>query len=143
MSFDFFNLKRHPIQSGIAFGVVLSTGFYVLPPQKSKLASSIFIGIMGGVYWGFAVCNGKTKHVAQETIISSIYTFIAIYLLEKQINLNPQYIGIGIALHGVYDLLQHFKIMPYNDHVPYQYGLTCAVADVIIGASVYLLWIKR
>eukprot|EP01084_Bolivina_argentea_P265967 450970_1 len=137
---SFFNLKKHPIQSGVVFGVVASAGFYVLPPQKSKLTASLLIGIMGGVYWGFAVCNGRTKHLIQETIVASIYSYITVYLLENEINMNPEYIGIGIALHGVYDLLQHFKIMPYNDHVPYEYGLTCAIADMIMGASTYLLW---
>ena len=139
---SFLNIKRHPIQSGISFGIVLSTGFYVMPPQKSKLASSIFIGIMGGVYWGFAVCNGKTKHVMQESIMTGIYTFLAMIVLESM-DINPEYIGFGIAAHGIYDLLQHFKIMPYNDHVPYSYGLTCAIADFIIGSSVYLIWINR
>ena len=139
---SFLNMKKNPIQSGVAFGMMLSTGFWVMPPQKSKLASSIFIGVMGGVYWGFAVCKGKTKHVIQETVATTIYMNISMYVLQEM-EYNPEYIGIGIAAHGIYDLLQHFQIMPYNDHVPYSYGLSCAVADIIIGASVYLLWTQR
>eukprot|EP01083_Nonionella_stella_P100943 285436_1 len=89
---SFLNFKRHPIESGIAFGLILSTGFYVLPPQTSKIASSVFIAIMGGIYWGFAACSGRSKHLVQETVISALYTYIACYILENELNYNPEYI---------------------------------------------------
>ena len=69
--------------------------------------------------------------------------FLAAYILEKKININPEYVGLGIMLHGVYDLLIYYKIMPYTDHAPEGYALACAVADVVMGGAAYFLWKKK
>ena len=94
------------------------------------------------VYAGFSLSHGGVSEAIQESIISSGFMYLSAYLLEKQIDIKPEYIGLGIILHGVYDLSIHFNVMPYTKHAPQGYALACAVADIIMGSVGYYLWKK-
>ena len=151
---------KYPISIGITFGITASLSFFWLPKQESmlyryhnitrknifdyidigKIMASILIGSMATVYAGFAVKHGSVKGMLQESAFTVVFFGIATSLIKEYMDMSPEYIGIGIILHGVYDLLQCFKILPYTDHSPHWYTIACAVADVIMGSACFLIY---
>ena len=69
-----------------------------------------------------------------------MFMTLAAYFVEKEIDVNPQYVGLGIILHGIYDLLVHYQMIPYSNHAPDGYPLACFVADMVMGSAAYFLW---
>ena len=53
------------------------------------------------------------------------------------------YIGAGIMLHGLYDLLVHNELIPYTEHAPEGYPIFCFTADMVMGGAAYLMWKKK
>ena len=129
-----------PMATGFATASMIGVSFYVLPAALSQTMGSMLVGVMAGVYWGFAVKSVSTKSLVQETIILGLYMGIAAYSLNEKLRGNGKFVGIGVALHGIYDLLHHFQLIPYGKHVPKGYGLACAATDFPLGAFLYWLW---
>lgn len=135
-----FLIAGAPYQTGLVMSACLGACFYALPASLSQTMASVFIGVMGGVYWGFAVKSMDNKALLQETVIAGLFIGVAAYALDEKIKGNGKWVGIGVALHGVYDLMHHLGLLPYRNHVPRKYDLTCAVVDFPLGAFLYWLW---
>eukprot|EP01084_Bolivina_argentea_P290473 498959_1 len=94
----------------IARLVVFGVGISVLPPKQSKLMTTILLGTSNCFNWIYAYKYlgyfnsqiSNTPILFKETIVTSIYLYLAKYLYNNIDNNNndQKYIGIGITLHG-------------------------------------------
>ena len=107
-----------------------------------KIAATL-IPMMGGVYFGFAVKARSNMATFQEVIGVFLYSYITTIVMDKMyLSQDPSYIGIGVILHGMYDLLHEFELLPVSSHVPKPYGMACAAFDITFGSFFWWYWQK-
>lgn len=116
-----------------AASAVLWTLF--MTPRYGTLVQGLFTVMMPAVYIGFALRSNSSKGLFQEVVASLIFTGLVCHLLLD----NPAMIAIGIALHGVYDCLHVYKIVPHVGHVPSAYPPLCAAYDFVFSAFLFYI----
>ena len=98
----------HPInRSAVLWGVVVGSiqaatplGFWWLPNQT---VYAMGIAVIGAIYIGFAVADGRPKVIAVETTVAFTFVLIA----AAAITGTPWLLVIGLAGHGLKDAWQH------------------------------------
>eukprot|EP00039_Didymoeca_costata_P021312 m.344164 g.344164 ORF g.344164 m.344164 type:complete len:164 (+) comp23908_c0_seq1:162-653(+) len=157
------DLRRHPAIGGIILATALGITFTSLPifdTMMNQVLVCVFIALMQGVYWGFAVSNGDYKALLQESLFGAAFCWVAaqiILLLLARSQVDGYFLtlvhvfkqpsnpygfstGIGVALHGCYDLMHHFHMVPFTSHVPHGYPMACAVTDFLLGSYLAYRW---
>jgi hypothetical protein len=98
----------HPInRSAVLWGVVVGSiqaatplGFWWLPNQT---VYAMGIAVIGAIYIGFAVADGRPTVIAVETTVAFTFVLIA----AAAITGTPWLLVIGLAGHGLKDAWQH------------------------------------
>ena len=143
MAAKFPLLDYPPIPVGLIGAAVIGSAFLLCSQPTAQKISTTLIPVMGGIYCGFALKARSNFAAFQEAVGAFIFSYITKIVMDKMyLENNPSYIGIGIILHGCYDLLHHFELLPISHHVPKPYGLTCASFDIPFGLFFYWYWSK-
>ena len=158
------DLRNYPVMAGMLLAASMAFFLTMLPlfdTMTKQLMVCTFISSMQGIYWGYAIAGGSYKALLQETVGLTVFMWIAaqtVLLIMSYRNASPYFrlfidffipvlatrntyqvsLGIGVALHGCYDLLHYFGMVPCLNHVPAGYPLACAVTDFILG--LFLCW---
>ena len=98
----------HPIsRPAVLWGVVIGAiqaatplGFWWLPNQT---VYAMGIAVIGAIYIGFAVADGRPKVIAVETTVAFTFVLIA----AAAITGTPWLLVVGLAGHGLKDMWQH------------------------------------
>jgi hypothetical protein len=127
---------RRPIVTAIAVGVGSLAPHFFLPAQASLGFAAVLIGLIAGIYFGFAVMNGSARDQFVEFSVAGLFAIAAIFgLLLWPILLPVAYLG-----HGLWDLAHHNKARLSLVAIPQWYVPWCAVIDVIIGLGLIAIW---
>ena len=135
-------ILRYPYASAVLAAGIGGAMFATMPTSVAQTVASLMIGSMGGFYCGFAA-NGKkntNKAFWQEIIGYGAFVGVGAWALEQKSQGNSKMIGVGLAAHGLYDMLHYFNLVPYSDHVPHNYPICCIVFDFCMGGFLYWLW---
>ena len=91
--------------------------------RASDKCSSPHLVVMAIIYVGFALYGGPRKNIALEIGVASIFVVLA--LLGQWV--FPAAIGIGLVLHGIWDILHNPRMVETS--VPRWYPPACAIYD--------------
>lgn len=98
--------------------------------------AAVLIGLIGGVYFGFAVVSGSARDQFVEFSVAGMFAVAGIVgLLLWPIILPLAYLG-----HALWDLVHHNRFRLSLVAIPQWYVPWCAVIDVIIGAGLLAIW---
>ncbi len=130
---------RQPVLTGIAVGIVSLAPHLFLTPQASLAFAAILIGLIAGVYFGFAVVNGSPREQMIEFNVTGLFAVAGLLgLLLWPILLPLAYFG-----HAGWDFAHHNKSRLRLVAIPQWYVPWCVVIDVIVGAGLLAIWYRH
>ena len=127
---------RRPILTAVLVGVGSLAPHFFLSAQASLGFSAVLIGLIAGIYFGFAVTRGSPRDQFVEFNVSGAFAVAGmIGLLVAPIVLPLAYFG-----HALWDLAHHNRWKLPLVSIPQWYVPWCVIIDVIVGAGLLLLW---
>lgn len=129
-------LARRPILTAVLVGVGSLAPHFFLSPEASLGFSAVLIGLIAGIYFGFAVTRGSPRDQFVEFSVSGAFAVAGIVgMLIAPVILPLAYFG-----HAFWDLAHHNRWKLPLVSIPQWYVPWCVVIDVIVGAGLLLLW---
>ena len=128
--------SERPIRTGVAVGAVSLLPHFFLSPAASLGFAAILIGLIAGIYFGFAVVNGSNRDQLVEFNVAGLFAASAVLGLL----LWPLLLPIAYFAHACWDLAHHNRARLSLVAIPQWYVPWCIVIDVIIGAGLLVLW---
>ena len=127
---------RRPLLTAVLVGVGSLAPHLFLPEQASLGFAAVLIGLIAGIYFGFAVTRGSPRDQFVEFNVSGAFAVAAIVgMLVAPIVLPLAYFG-----HALWDLAHHNRWKLSLVSIPQWYVPWCVVIDVIVGAGLLFLW---
>ena len=120
-----------PILWGVAIGVFQAfspLAFWWLEPA---LVWALALVLLASVYIGLAVADGRTSVVAAEIAVTSVFVIVATLAIKA-----PWLGVIGVAAHGIKDLVQHRTHFVANTR---WWPPFCLVVDFVAAAIIAIL----
>jgi hypothetical protein len=102
--------------------------------DRDRSFYSTILVIVASYYILFAVLGDSTNALVWETAVAIIFSAVAVLGGLR----FPLLVGIGIAAHGLFDLVHHLIIQ--NPGVPPWWPAFCMSVDLILGLWVIGLW---
>ena len=100
-------MERHSLQGpvlwGLALGAVQAASPLFFQWLEPATLQSIFLGLIAGVYIGFAVADGRPKVLAVEAAVASVFVLTA----AVAVTATAWLLVLGYAGHGLKDYWQH------------------------------------
>jgi len=128
--------SRRPILTGIAVGIGSLLPHAFLPPQASLAFAAILIALIAGIYFGFAVVNGSSRHQMIEFNVAGAFAVAGLLGLLYW----PVLLAIAYFTHAAWDLAHHNRSRLSLVAIPQWYVPWCVVIDVIVGAGLLVIW---
>lgn len=129
-------LARRPVLTAVLIGVGSLAPHFFLSKEASLAFSAVLIGLIAGIYFGFAVTRGSPRDQFVEFSVSGAYAVAGIVgMLASPIILPLAYLG-----HALWDLAHHNRWKLPLVSIPQWYVPWCVVIDVIVGTGLILLW---
>ena len=129
-------LARRPILTSVLIGFGSLAPQFFLSPQASLGYSAVLIGLIAGIYFGFAVTRGGPRDQFVEFSVSGGYAVAGIVgLVAAPIVLPLAYFG-----HALWDLAHHNRWKLPLVSIPQWYVPWCVIIDVIVGFGLIFLW---
>ena len=127
-------LVRHPFPLAGLLALVTLPLHLVLPSALSVTFAGTVLALIGGIYIGFALLDGRPAVIARECLVGLAFVSFA----SVSATLAPQLLPLGYIAHGVWDAAHHPRglglAMP-RGYVPF-----CALYDVLAGIGLWLIW---
>ena len=127
-------MERLFVPAGVGLSLAALTVFFLVLADAHTLEfHAALLTVIASIYVGFALQGGRRREVGLELTVAAAFGVLALIGLW----LSPWLTVLGLALHGVWDLLHHFIRTP----VPRWYIPFCLVYDVLMAGflSLYLV----
>ena len=129
-------LARRPMLTGALVGIGSLAPHFFLPAEASLAFAAVLIGLIAGIYFGFAVTRGSPRDQFVEFNVSGGFAVAAILgMLVAPVILPLAYFG-----HALWDLAHHNRWKLSLVTIPQWYVPWCVVIDVIVGAGLIVVW---
>jgi hypothetical protein len=89
---------RYPIATGVAIGVAALVPHFFLSPELSLAFAAVLLGIVAGVYFGFAVMKGSNFQQQVEFNVASLFGIAALL----GIGISAWFLPVGYIAHGLW-----------------------------------------
>ena len=127
---------QRPIATGIAVGAVSLAPHFFLPPDLSLAFAAILLGVVAGVYFGFAVVRGS--NLQQQIEFNVAFLFVIAALLGVAV--SPWFLPAAYLAHALWDFAHHNGANLKLVSIPQWYIPWCVVIDCIIGFGLIGVW---
>jgi hypothetical protein len=127
---------RYPIVTGVAIGVAALVPHFFLSPELSLAFAAVLLGIVAGVYFGFAVMKGSNFQQQVEFNVASLFGIAALL----GIGISAWFLPVGYIAHGLWDFAHHNRASLRLVSIPQWYIPWCVVIDLIIGFGLVVIW---
>jgi hypothetical protein len=127
----------HPLLTGSGLAVLSLPVHLVLPAETSVLVASLTLGLIAGVYLGFAFVDGRISIMFTELFVALAFTAAALAAVLSW----PAWVAVAWAAHGLWDWAHHRERVPTR--MPRWYVPFCAVYDLIYAAGLLCIWLIR
>jgi hypothetical protein len=124
----------HPLLTGSGLAVLSLPVHLVLPAETSVLVASLTLGLIAGVYLGFAFVDGRISIMFTELFVALAFTAAALAAVLSW----PAWVAVAWAAHGLWDWAHHRERVPTR--MPRWYVPFCAVYDLIYAAGLLGIW---
>lgn len=129
-------LTRHPAMAGAVLSLLSLPAHLWLPEAISVQFAAVILGLVAGIYAGFALLDGRPRILAVEGLAALAFVVLALAGLAW----SPWLIPAAYVLHGVWDFFHHRQI---STKTPSWYPPMCAVYDWVFAAGLCAFWILR
>jgi hypothetical protein len=127
---------RRPILTGVAVGAISLAPHAFLSPETSLAFVAILLGVVAGVYFGFAVVRGTD--LQQQIEFNVAFLFVIVALLG--VGVSPWFLPAAYLAHGLWDFAHHNGVKLMLVLIPQWYIPWCVVIDVIVGLGLIAVW---
>ena len=129
-------LRRYPttLLSWGLVSVLIMLTHILLPRELAFDFTALLLAIIGAIYVGFALADGRTAIIVQEVGVASFFVVLAALGLW----LNPYLWVLGLVLHAGWDWLHHTEIV--RTRVPSYYPPACVLVDLLL-ALFLAIWL--
>lgn len=128
--------RQHPrtmlAWAGVSLAVMVA--HVLLPRPLAFDFTALLLSVIGAIYVGFALADGRPSVVAQEVSVAGFFILLAALGLW----VNPYLWVLGLLLHGVWDWLHHPQGV--KTRVPDYYPPLCVIVDGSL-ALFLLVWL--
>ncbi len=128
--------SEHPYASGVAVGGISLLPHFFLTPEMSLAFAAILLGVVAGVYFGFAVTRGD--NVQQQIEFNVAFLFAIAALLGMGV--SPWFIPIAYLAHGLWDVAHHNRAKLRLVSIPQWYIPWCVIIDATLGFGLIAVW---
>ncbi len=128
--------SEHPIATGAGVGILSLVPHVFLPPNLSLAFAAILLGLIAGVYFGFAVMRGDNVQQQIEFNVTGLFVLAAFL----GIAVNPWFIPAAFLAHALWDAAHHNRASLRLVSIPQWYIPWCVIIDVIVGVGLIVLW---
>jgi hypothetical protein len=128
--------SERPIATAIAIGIATLIPHLFLSTALSLALAAIVMGMVAGVYFGFAVVRGN--NFQQQIEFNVTLLFLVAALLGVWV--SPWFIPAAFLAHGLWDFAHHNNVNSRLVSIPQWYIPWCVVIDVILGVGLIVLW---
>lgn len=125
---------KHPLPAAGILSFLTLPIHMALPHDWSVLLAAFILAMIGGVYIGFAVLDGRLSRLILETSVAAAFAVYAAIAFS----VAPLWIAFGYILHGLWDTAHHsplFDVKMARWWIP-----ACAAYDIAAGVGLYLIW---
>ena len=119
-----------PYVVGVLLAVAVAALGRVTGFDRERSFYSTILVIVASYYILFAILGDSSKALVGETAIATIFIVLALFGALR----FPLLVGIGIAAHGLFDLVHHVVIE--NPGLPPWWPAFCMSVDILLG-----LWV--
>ncbi len=126
-------LIRHPARIGVILALASLPLHIWLPLVASQQLAAVLLGVVAGIYVGFAVVDGRLAIFGIETAVATAFLAAAVAGLW----VSPWVVPAAYAAHGVWDMAHHRHV---NTAMPRWYIPFCAVFDWTFAAGLAAIW---
>jgi hypothetical protein len=127
-------LIRHPARIGAIFAVASLPLHWWLPLPASQQLAALVLGLVAGIYVGFAVVDGRLATFGIEAAVAAAFLAAAVAGLW----VSPWLVPAAYAVHGLWDMAHHRHV---STAMPRWYIPFCAVFDWTFAAGLAAIWI--
>ncbi|MDR7136043.1 hypothetical protein J2X06_003261 [Lysobacter niastensis] len=131
--------SRRPILTGIAVGIASLLPHAFLTTEASLAFAAILIALIAGIYFGFAVVNGSSRHQWIEFNVAGLFAVSGLLGLLYW----PVLLAVAYFAHAAWDFAHHNRSRLSLVAIPQWYVPWCVVIDVIVGAGLLVIWHDR
>jgi len=127
-------VKGHPYATGSLL-VALTLPVHALVPHEVSVAlAAIMMGMIAGVYFGFALMDGRDGIIGIEVGMALIFCAAALAGLL----INPLIMAATYFAHGLWDMAHHNRV---STRMPRFYIPACMIFDWIAAVGLALIWL--
>jgi hypothetical protein len=130
---------RMPVITAIVVGTLSLAPHLFLSREVSLAFAAVLVGIIAGVYFGFAVVNGSNRQQLIELNVASAFGIAAIL----GSTLSPWFLPVSYLAHGAWDVAHHNSSRLRLVSIPQWYIPWCVVIDVIVGVGLIAIWSSK
>ena len=127
-------LARHPFPLAGLLALVTLPLHLVLPSALSVTFAGTVLALIGGIYIGFALLDGRPGVIARECLVGLAFVIFA----SVSATLAPHLLPLGYIAHGLWDAAHRphgLDLAMPRGYVPF-----CALYDVLAGVGLWLIW---
>ncbi len=127
-------ISKNPYLWGGGLGLLSIPLHLLLSKEQSLTLAAVYMGVIAGVYIGFAAKQDRFDFFAFEFFFAIVFASVAfvgaVYV--------PLLIPLTYLLHGCWDLLHHRGKL--SDYTPGWYVPFCVIFDWILGVFFLVYW---
>lgn len=127
---------RSPARLGAVFALATLPVHLVLTPAASHHLAAVVLGVVAGIYVGFALQDGRARMLAVEAAVALLFVAAALAGLWVSAWLIPA----AYLAHGLWDFAHHRHV---TTAMPRWYVPLCAVYDWIFATGLMTIWALR
>jgi hypothetical protein len=125
---------KAPSLTGSLLAVVTLPLHLMVSHQESVVTAAVILGLIAGIYIGFALVDGRVRWLVIECVIAIAFVSAATAgVMQWQ-----WAIPIAYAVHGLWDWAHHSLV---ETHLPRWYVPMCAIYDWVAAAGLTLIWL--
>lgn len=134
---DSARMPHLPALCGLLFTAVTVAVHLLLGREASILTAGIVVAMIGAVYAGFAMSDGRPRVILIETVVALAFGAAGL----AGVLVSPWFIVAATAAHAGWDFLHH-RPGPLAK-TPRWYIPYCVVYDIGAAAALAALWFAR
>src|SRR3954454_18030713 len=123
---------RTPVAWGVAWGCLQAASPLALWWLDAATVYALGLTLIAAIYIGFAVADGRSRVIAVETVVASVFVVLA----AAGVTGSAWLLVAGLAGHGIKDLWQHRTGFVANTR---WWPPFCATVDFVAAAIIAVL----
>ena len=128
------DMTRSPSLTGAVLSVLSLPVHLFLTEAASLQFAAVLMGLVAGIYAGFALNDGRRAIVWTEALAALFFIGLAL----AGLGLSRWFIPSAFVLHAAWDALHHRVI---STGLPTWYPPLCAVFDLLFAAGLVSIWL--